>query len=196
MDTTAGQAVVQCAECGTEIQDGHDRQQVDDVFFCRPCFVRLNDEVNQAIAAQSEGIGYPVAAVGGLAGAVLGVLVWCGFTVITGIRLGLVAVAIGFAVGKGVVMLSGNKRHLNLQLLAVGISFVAYVYASFLINRTIILQNLAEGGQVVQIALLPNPELFFGIVTAGAKAFDLIFLAIVIYEAWKIPAPLQLDPQS
>jgi len=35
-------------------------------------------------------------------------------------------------------------------------------------------------------------------VRAGFGVFDLVFLAIVLYEAWKIPAPfrLRMDPPT
>jgi len=195
-EPNAGNAVVQCAECGTELVEGQDRQQTDDAVFCRPCFDRLTQVVGQAINAQGQDINYSMAFVGGLAGAALGALVWWGFTVVTNISFGLVAIVIGFAVGKGVTMLSGGKRHLNLQIMSVVISTLGFAFAKYLVNRTFILQAYAEAGEAIELALLPNPELFYGVVTAGAGVMDLVFLAIVVYEAWKIPAPLQLGPPS
>ena len=193
-DEHAGE--IQCAECGTRLVEGQDRQKTDDAVFCRPCFDRLTHELDQVVAAQGQDINYSMALVGGLGGAVLGALVWWGFTVLTEIAFGLVAVVIGFAVGKGVTMLAGGKRHLNLQIMSVVISTLGFAYASYLVNRTFILQSYAEAGEPIELALLPNPELFYGVVTAGAGVMDLVFLGIVVYEAWKIPAPLQLGPPS
>jgi hypothetical protein len=190
MDPTT--AAIRCAECGVTLTEGQDRQQTDDAVFCRPCFERLTREVGQVIAAQGEDVNYSMALVGGVAGGLLGALAWWGFTVVTNIAFGLVAVVIGIAVGKGVTVLSGHKRHLNLQIMSVSISIAAFAYSMFLVNRTFILRALTEQGQPVEIGLLPNPELFYRVVAAGASPMDLIFLAIVIYQAWKIPAPLQL----
>ncbi|MCP3977916.1 MAG: hypothetical protein GY716_01115 [bacterium] len=151
--------------------------------------------MQQAIAAQGEGINYPMALVGGLAGAALGVAVWWGFTVLTNIAFGLVAIVIGFATGKGVMILSGHKRHVNLQVLAIAISIAGFAYASYLVNRSFILEALAADGQAVALPLIPPPDLFYNVISAGFRAMDLVFLAIVIYEAWKIPAPIRVPTQ-
>lgn len=183
---------VQCSECGTRLEEGQDRQKTDDAVFCRPCFERLTLEIGQVIAAQGEEINYPMAFVGGLGGALLGALVWWGFTAVTHIAFGLVAIVIGFAAGKGVVFMSGGKRHLHLQIMAITLSTAGYAYASYLVNRTAILRAFAKDGQTLDISLLPNPDVFYTVLSAGFRPFDLIFLAIVIYEAWKIPAPIKM----
>jgi len=192
----AVQATVQCSECGTTLIEGQDRQQTDDAVFCRPCFERLTHEVNRALEAQGQDINYAMALVGGLGGAALGALVWWGFTVMTNIAFGLVAIVIGFAVGKGVTMLAGHKRHRNLQIMSIVIAVAGFAYASFLVNRTFILKAFAEEGQHIELGLLPNPELLYRVIMAGASPMDLVFLAIVAYEAWKIPAPLRLAARS
>ena len=182
----------QCAECGTHLEEGQERQQTEEAVFCLRCFDQLTHQLGEVIAAQGEGINYPMAFVGGLGGALFGAVVWWGFTAMTPWAFGLVAIVIGFAAGKGVVYMSGGKRHLNLQIMAITLSAAGYAFASYLVNRTFILKALAEEGQTVDIALLPNPEVFYTVLSAGFRPFDLIFLAIVIYEAWKIPAPIKM----
>jgi hypothetical protein len=189
-------AEIRCAECGNRLVEGQDRQETDDAVFCRPCFERLTHELGQAIAAQGENINYPMALVGGLAGAAAGALIWWGFTVVTNIAFGLVAVVIGFAVGKGVTMLAGGKRHLNLQIISVVISIAGFAYASYLVNRTFLIRAFAEQAQEIALPLLPNPELFYDVLSAGFGLMDLVFLAIAVYQAWKIPAPFALATQS
>ena len=126
---------IPCAECGTPLAEGQDRQEADGKTFCRTCFERLTHELGRALEQQGQDINYPMALLGGLGGAALGVLAWWGFTVMTSIAFGLVAVVIGIAVGKGVTMLSGGKRHLNLQILSVAIALVGFAYATYLVNR-------------------------------------------------------------
>ena len=46
------------------------------------------------------------------------------------------------------------------------------------------------------MSLLPDADLFYQVVTVGAGFMDVVFLGIVIYEAWKIPAPLQVGVES
>lgn len=183
---------IRCAECNTMLAEGMDREETDDGVFCRPCFNNLMAVLQQAQARQSEGINYPVAVVGGLAGGVLGALVWWGFTVITNIAFGLVAVVIGFAVGKGITILSGDKRSRGLQVISVVIAISSFLYAGYLVNRTFIIKFFSEQGEEVLLPLLPDLATFIQVLQTGFELFDLIFLAIVVYEAWKIPAPFKL----
>jgi hypothetical protein len=191
--STTDEPIIQCAECGTTLAEGQDRQETDGGTFCRSCFERLTHELQQALEAQGRDINYPLALIGGVAGAALGTLVWWGFTVVTQIAFGLVAVAIGFAVGKGVTMLSGGKRHQNLQVMSVVISILGFGYASYLVNRTFIQRAFAEQGQELVLPFVPSPELFVNVVSAGFGIMDIVFLAIVVWEAWKIPAPVSLN---
>jgi hypothetical protein len=183
---------LRCAECDTAISPGQDHETTGDGIFCRPCFDKLTSQLEQVLAEQGRDINYAGALAGALAGAATGVLAWWGFTVLTNIAFGLVAVVIGVAVGKGVVMLSGGKRHVNLQVMATLVSTIAFFYASYLVNRTFVHRAMAEEGRALVLPLLPDPLLLFEIVKIGFGVMDLVFLAIVIYEAWKIPAPVKL----
>lgn len=185
--------VVRCSECETVLTEGQDREVTDEGVFCRPCFSNLTAQLEQVFAQQGENINYLMAAVGGIVGAALGVVVWWGFTVLTEIAFGLVAVVIGFAVGKGVVLLSGEKRHLNLQLLSCAISLLAYFYAAYLVNRTFLIKAFAEKGQEALLPLLPDPALFVEVIGLGFGVMDLVFLAIVLFQAWKMPAPYKIS---
>jgi len=183
---------VRCAECGTVLPPGQDREATDGGVFCRSCFTSLTAQLQQIVEGQGQDISYGAAIAGGLAGAALGALAWWGFTVLTHIAFGLVAVVIGVAVGKGVVMASGSKHHRNLQVLSAAISVAGYAYATYLVNRTFIYKAYAESGEAVALPLLPGPDLFFRVVAAGFDVMDVVFLAIVVWEAWRIPAPLEL----
>ncbi len=178
------------------IHEGMEHQRTDDAVFCRPCFDQLTAEHHHAITAQSTDVNYAMGLVGGVLGGVLGALVWWGFTVATNIAFGLIAVVIGIAVGKGVTLLSGNKRHLNLQIMAVGLSVLSFVYASFLVNRSFIQAAFEADGTPVEIPLLPSTEMFIDVVKAGFSPIDLLFLGVVLYEAWKIPAPLAIQQRE
>ena len=184
---------LRCAQCSTVLREGEDRETTEEGVFCRPCFNNLTVQLRQAIEAQGTEINYSMAVVGGLLGAGIGIGAWWGFTVVTNIVFGLVAVVIGFTVGKGVIILSGDKRSQGLQILSVAIAALSFFYATFLVNRTFILRDYAERGEEVDIPLLPSPELFFEVVRLGFRIMDLVFLAIVVYQAWKIPAPLKIS---
>jgi energy-converting hydrogenase Eha subunit E len=181
---------LRCAECHGRLAPDQDRETTEDGVFCRHCFDNLTAQLQQVMEAQGRDIHYPTAALGGLLGGVAGVLAWWGFTVLTNVAFGLVAVVIGYAVGKGVVMFSAGKRSMNLQLLSVGISLVAFAYASYLVNRTFIQRAYAEEG--LALPLLPDPLLFVNVVMAGFGVMDVVFLAIALYQAWQLPRPFEL----
>jgi hypothetical protein len=182
-----------CAECGTNLPAGMDQEVTEDGVFCRPCFNNLTHQLHQAIADTGTDINYSMAFVGGLVGAVLGVVAWWGFTVVTKVAFGLVAVVIGFAVGKGVVLLSGGKRHLNLQIMSVLITTAGFFYASYLVNRTFVMKFYEEQGQEVVLPFLPDPSLFVDVLTSGFGVMDLVFLGIAIFQAWSMTAPIKLS---
>ena len=186
-----GAAETRCAQCKSVLHEGQDRQETDGGVFCRVCFDQLQEEVRRSLEAQGQDINYPMATVGALLGGVAGAVVWWGFTVITSISFGLVAVVIGYTVGKGAMILSGHKRSVGLQGLAVVVSALSYFYASYLVNRTFLLQAMAERGQEAALPLLPDPGLLVEIVSLSFDVMDLVFLAIVLWQAWKIPAPIR-----
>ncbi len=79
-----------------------------------------------------------------------------------------------------------------MQILSVSVASISYFYATYLVNRSYMLKGI-EGTSEVGLPLLPlDPSLFISVVSVGFELFDLIFLAIVAYEAWTIPAPVRL----
>ena len=187
-----------CVQCGTRIQDLASAVTTDEGVFCPSCFQALEQQLRQFQRGQEEGINYPSAAIGGIVGGALGAVVWWGFTVVTKISFGLVAVVIGYFAGHGVVRMSGGKRSRGLQGLAVGIAGVAYFYAQYLVSRTFILRYLRSQESedpvagLISLPIFPDPELWIDVVSANFGMFDFLFLAIVVYQAWAIPAPLKM----
>ena len=42
----------------------------------------------------------------------------------------------------------------------------------------------------------PNPSALMEVVTLGFGVMDVVFLAIVLWEAWRRPAPVKLPPRG
>ena len=183
---------VRCARCNSILAEGQDREATDDGVFCLTCFEQLRDQVRLDLQAKGENINYPMAVVGAVLGGAVGVVCWWGFTVVTQIVFGVVAVVIGWTVGKGTTILAGHKRSQGLQILSALVSGISYFYASYLVNRTLVWRAVAEQGEEVVLPLVPSLQLFVDVVGLDFGIMDLVFLAIVLYEAWKIPAPIQL----
>ena len=184
---------IRCLECSTPISEGVATVRTARGVFCADCFARLKQQAQQVLAAQSENIDFTRALAGALLGGIGGAVVWWGVTIATHVSFGLVAIVIGVAVGKGIVMLTGGKRAQSLQVMSVMVAAAAYAVGTYLTKRTFILEYLHRQGKLVDLPLVPtSPSYFFGVVSAGFHAFDLVFLAIVVHQAWKIPAPVRL----
>jgi outer membrane lipoprotein SlyB len=108
-----------CAQCAKTLTPD-DRVASGGKVFCRSCYATLRQELHGAVAAMSTDVNWAGAITGAVLGGIAGTLVWWGFTVLTNIAFGLIAVAIGFLVGHGVVRFSGGKRTTGLQVLAIG----------------------------------------------------------------------------
>jgi len=190
--TSQPAAVETCAQCGKELTPV-DRVASGDRVFCRGCYATLRAELEQALAQMSTDVNYVNATVGAVLGGAAGVLLWWGFTVLTHIAFGLVAVAIGFLVGLGAVRFSGGKRSGGLQTLSVVVALISYVCATYLVNMTFINKSLAQANETFRVGFPPaNPVLLWRVLTADVGIMDLVFLAIVLYQAWKIPKPVAL----
>lgn len=182
---------VQCQQCEREIEADEPRHEVEGGFFCESCYDALRSVIARSIAGQSQGVNYPMAALGGALGGLGGALVWWGFTVATNIAFGLVAVVIGYAVGWGILRFGGHKRSVGLQILSVGIALVSFVFATCLVNVSFLIRTMLFAG-LGSVSLDELPAVFIDLMIDGFSPMDLIFLAIVLYEAWRIPAPLRL----
>ncbi len=181
---------VSCLECGRDLIPSDDPVNTPDGSFCRPCYEDLTERIQAAVQAQSRRINWAGALAGGIAGGAIGVLVWWGFTVVTNISFGLVAVVIGFLVGRGVVMGGGNKRARPLQAASVSIAGAAFFYATYLVNRTYILRYYREEeGVLAGMPWIPGMGLFSQVISLDWGLFDFLFLAFVLWEAWRFPGP-------
>ena len=179
-----------CAQCSRALTQD-DRVAGGGRVFCRSCHASLRAELEQAVTAMSSNINYVNAAAGAVLGGIAGALVWWGFTVVTHIAFGLIAVVIGLLVGHGAVRFAGGKRSAGLQGLSIGVALASFACATYLVNMTSINKAFADKGDSFRIGFPPtSPEMFFKVVSAGFGVMDFVFMAIVVYEAWKIPRPI------
>jgi hypothetical protein len=181
-----------CARCQKTLTED-DRVVAGDRVFCRSCYEVLKFELQRAVAQMSADINYPMAALGAILGGIVGIVIWWGFTVLTKIGFGLIAVGIGFLVAQGAVRFAGGKRSRGLQILAVVVGALSFLVAAYLVNMTFINEALAQQGRPWRVPFPPlSPGLFYRVLAVNFGVMKLVFLAIVIYEAWIIPRPLKL----
>ena len=184
---------LRCLQCEAPIGEGVASVRTAKGVFCAGCFATLKQQAQQILAAQSENIDFRRALAGALLGGIGGAALWWGVTVATHVSFGVIAIVIGVAVGKGIVTLTGGKRAQSLQVLAVVVAAAAYAVGTYLTKRTFILDYLHRQGKLVDLPLVPTSASYFiSVASAGFHLFDLVFLAIVVHQAWKIPAPVRL----
>ena len=185
-----------CAQCGKVLTPA-DTVVAGDRAFCRSCYESLVAELRRGITAITTDVNYPLATIGAVLGGVAGIAIWWGVTVFTHVAFGLVAVAIGWLAGQGAVRFAGHKRSVGLQVIAVVVSLASFAVASYLVNMTFINKVLADRGVADRVPF-PPPSLvvFYKVVTAGFGVMDLVFLAIVVWEAWSIPRPPKMPASA
>src|SRR5258706_9686389 len=114
-----------CARCERPLT-ADDRVLAGGKTFCRACYETLRQQLHDVAGQMASDVPYTLAAVGAVLGGIAGALLWWGFTVVTHVSFGLVAVAIGFLVGTGTVRFAGGKRSRGLQILAVAVALVSF----------------------------------------------------------------------
>ena len=190
--STATPSPTRCGRCQATLTES-ERVAAQDRFFCRTCYEIVKLQGRRTVATISEDVNYPMAVVGAVLGGVAGALVWWGFTVLTKIGFGLVAVGIGYLVGQGAARGAGGKRSVGLQVMAVVVGALSFLVAAYLVNMTFINEALAVKGQAFRVPFPPaSPRMFYGVLAVNFGIMKFVFLAIVMYEAWIIPRPAKL----
>ena len=130
--------------------------------------------------------------IGGAIGAVLATALWYGVVAITNWQVGIIAVAVGFIVGQGVVF--GAGRHPSIALVPISVAFtlVSLVVSEYLIARHFLGIAAAEisaefGVTIAEVEAefaSPIELLRFSLET---EPITLLFWAIAGWEAFVIP---------
>src|SRR5688572_31930952 len=142
MEPREGTAQSTCSGCQRSIPDVY--FEAAGRVFCESC----RDAFMASLSGGSGISRLAKALVFGLAAAAVSAVVWYGIVKLTGYELGIIAIAVGFAVG-GAVRFGAEQRGgwayqsiaVLLTYLAIGASYVPLVYESFLAQAS------AEAGQ-------------------------------------------------
>ena len=110
-----------CAPCQNALAGEY--FHVNEQPFCGTC----KAEVERVLGGSPGPAGFVKAALGGIAGGIAGALIYYLVLAVTGYEIGIIAIAVGFLVGKGVRWGTGNRGGRLYQALAVGLTYVAIV---------------------------------------------------------------------
>lgn len=189
---TTAPVAVRCARCQSALTE-RERVSAGDRVYCRTCSDIVKLQTRTSVASTPDGINYPLAAVGAILGGAVGALAWWGVTVLTHVGFGLMAVVIGLLVGHGALRFAGGKRSVGLQVLAVIVGALSFLVGVFLVNMTFINAALAHRGEAWRVAFPPSSlNAFYHVIAANFGIMKLVFLAVIVYQAWFIPRPTKL----
>jgi hypothetical protein len=132
------------------------------------------------------------ALVGGAAAAVVGGGAWGAIVIFTGYEIGYVAWGMGILAGVCVVWLSGGRRGVPLQLIAVGSSVLGILIGKYLTFYSYLRQAIAqEAGEAEanSISMLSGDVLRFFVenATTVLGPFDALWVLFALGSAWSIP---------
>ena len=150
-------------------------------------FYALRDSVlcpecrEQIIASSSQGFpGFVKATVLGVIAGAVGAAAWCVIRLVTNLELGIVAVVVGYMVGKSVRKGSGDWGGLGYQFLAVLITYLS-VAATFI---PLVMKLRPNGHLSVQLLTCITLPAMIGF----HRPITLIIYGIALWEAWKFTA--------
>lgn len=196
---------VACKSCGRGISGAYYR--VNGVLTCASCAERIKAQLPQdSHAAFMRGILF------GAGGAVLGLIVYAGFSVATGWMIGYISLAVGYIVGKAIVKGSGGVGGRRYQWAAVLLTYAAVSMAAvpIAISQSVKHRNAVQQAQAGDTTTVdtpkPSPIKIVGVLALIGLAspffelrdplhgvIGLIILFVGIQIAWRITAGKPMD---
>jgi hypothetical protein len=129
-----------------------------------------------------EGNNLPAALLAGSVAAAVGAVAWSVIAVMTGLRIGWVAVGIGFLVGYA-VRVFGKGSEPMFQVLGAVLSLLGCLAG----NLLMVCVFLGRQQQIPLLTVLThlNPSMIVDLMVETFRAMDLVFYGIAIYEGYR-----------
>jgi hypothetical protein len=152
--------------------------------------------------AQAPSAGALVQAlIGGVFAALVGGAAWAVLVIVSGYEIGFAAIGIGFLSGCGVVLMSRGGMGPLFQVIAalssvLGVAVGKYVYYFYYLKEAVTEEYGLEVAANVRLLSLGVLESF--IMDAGSflGGFDILWVALAVITAWKIPSLKTLGPKK
>jgi hypothetical protein len=171
-----------CKACGKVLGSSHYR--VNGVVTCSQCAERIKEKLpKDSHAAFMRGITF------GVAGAILGLILYVIFALTTGLVIGFVSLAVGYIVGKAIVMGSKGQRGRRYQIAAVLLTYISVSLSAVPIaisGHTGALTFDIAGAAKLALLGLASPFLDFSDPTHGIIGLVILFVGMRI--AWRMTA--------
>lgn len=163
-----------CANCGAAIPDSY--HMLNQTVLCARCRTSLE----AAATTPSDAAEFTRALLFGLGGAAIGAAIYYAVLVITNLNIGLIAIAVGWLVGRGVQKGSHNRGGLPYQLLAVVLTYAA-VAATYMPP---VLEYLGAEGVAVPVGALIMFALKAPVTVGMQSVISLLITGFALYQAF------------
>jgi hypothetical protein len=172
-----------CSACQRAIPDAY--YEAAGRIFCAPC----RDAAMASLGTGGAGARLVKAVLLGTGAAAVSAVVWYGIVKLTNLELGIIAIAVGFAVGAAVRIGSEQRGGwayqaiaVLLTYLAIAASYVPVVMESFRSQAAAeIDERMLLAGSIAVALTLPVLQ-----ATAGTGIIGLLIVCFALYEAWRI----------
>jgi hypothetical protein len=206
--TTPAAATSGCVACQAPITGAY--YEVNGQTVCASCTA----ETQRALGGTPGAAGFFTALAGGIGGGIAGALIYYAVLAFTGYEIGIIAIAVGFLVGKGVNWGTGGRGGALYQAMAIALTYVAIVstYVPGVIKgvrehesaeqakasapaspstpATPASSGAASGdgerASVAGLALFAILMLALPFLAGFENIIGLVIIGIGLYEAWKI----------
>jgi hypothetical protein len=186
----AADAPTVCAACQNALTG--DYFHVNGLPFCASC----KAGVELALGGRPGPGGFVRAVIGGIGGGIAGALLYYLVRSVTGYEIGIIAIAVGFLVGRGVRWGTGGRGGALYQALEIGLTYLAIVSTYV----PLVIKGLGEAattappavppvslaGALIGVALLFVLILALPFLGGFENILGLVIIGIGVYEAWKI----------
>jgi hypothetical protein len=142
-----------------------------------------NKDLTATLGGDSQNL--PGALLGGLVAALVGALIWAVITVTTGMRIGFMAIGVGFLVAWAVRTL-GKGRDMTFGIIGGAFALLGCLLGNLLAACGFLAGQASEPVISVTLRVLGNPSSIATILQTTFRGMDLLFYAIAVYEGYKL----------
>jgi hypothetical protein len=156
----------------------------------------IHAEVTKTAVKEKFTIGsLSLAIIGGVVAAVIGGGIWGLVVIVTGYVIGLMAWGIGLLAGFAVVLFSRGFNGVQLQVIAalssvLGIAIGKYITFFYFLKEATTKKYGLEVASGVSFISERVVRVFIEGISSSMSAFDILWVALAVITAWKIPEEL------
>jgi hypothetical protein len=123
----------------------------------------------------------------GLVAAVIGGIAWSVIVKMSDYEVGIVAWAIGFAVGTAVVLATRGAKGPRLQVVAVACALLGILLGKYLSYALVVQEEAKSFGDSIGLVSGDMFSFFREDLGAVFGLFDLLWIGLAVFTAWRIP---------